>query len=790
MPITTLQNTRWEFNNTIDFQGHSGTFNIYFETISGSVAFTSIRIDYSTQEIYYVGIGGDTLAYGYDDIEQTYAWFDNDLQQIKITGGTDVETSDLIYFITDNATELPIPTYNITYHLTKLSTVGAPNTIQEDATETLRIIVASGYEDDYRLPTNITVTGCDYNYAGGYVDLYNAYSDVDIWAEAEEIPTYSITFNLTNLTHTGATTIRENGTADCTLIANTGYLLPNSIEVTGASYSYSRVTGEVALDMPTGNVTITARGGANPSSLGITFYRQNCENIRVDKSEYLTQVAYYTGTLREETSLISPTIRIATDVFQPCNYAYIGDFGRYYYITDIVSVRKGLWEVSLSCDVLMTYRLGIKDTNAIVSRNEFEYDNKIIDERVLFKADDEITQLDVNLVTSPINFAGNITRYQYIINSACEDGLLASSAKINKITNTNHKYVLNYSNLLSFTEEMQTSSFADALTHLFENNPVEAILSIKAYPFIIPHGNVDTQMKIGNYRSSVNGRSLSVYTNYEFEVGRFNIPSISWISYVADYSLYLPCFGFVTLDASQIVDKYISIRYEVDFDTGQCLARVLSSDDNSFNVVEEIYRTTFGIGIDIPVSQTNAQDLARNLITTGIVMASLAAITVSPALLSVPSSVGMVAGSVIENSTASSLMGTVNPALTGAVTSAKNIPINVVKGEMPRVATGYLTARGIQQQAPHIYRGTNNGNSGLGLYSSENPYIIMMRKKPIYPTNYYHVNGAPLYQTKSLGSVSGYTECINVRLESTQFNSALYEERESVIKQLESGVIL
>ena len=59
----------------------------------------------------------------------------------------------------------------------------------------------------------------------------------------------------------------------------------------------------------------------------------------------------------------------------------VGDFGRYYYITDIVSVRKGLWEVSLSCDVIMTYRLGIKNAQAFVERNENTNNPYIIDKK-------------------------------------------------------------------------------------------------------------------------------------------------------------------------------------------------------------------------------------------------------------------------------------------------------------------------------------------------------------------------------------------------------------------------
>lgn len=376
-----LQNTKWQFSSSVDFQGRTGTFQIYFELVSGLSAYNSISIDYTTQEIHYLDTGRDTLVYGYDDISGTYGWFSEDYRSIFITGGNDVENQQLIFFINENATEIPPQTFNITYNLTRLSTVGAPATITEYTSKEFRIEVPEQYKEDYDVPTSITVTGCEYEYAQGYVHIYNPYDTVIITASAVEIPQYTITFDLTNITYSGDTTIREGRNAEGTLTAQPEYVLPDTIQVEGALYYYDKNTGVISFSTPTGNVIVTARGRVNPSSLGITFFRQNCENIRIDKSEYLTQVAYYTGTLREETSLVSPIIRIATDVFKPCNYAYIGDFGRYYYITDIVSVRKGLWEISLSCDVLMTYRLGIKKAQAFVERNENTNNPYIIDKK-------------------------------------------------------------------------------------------------------------------------------------------------------------------------------------------------------------------------------------------------------------------------------------------------------------------------------------------------------------------------------------------------------------------------
>ena len=54
------------------------------------------------------------------------------------------------------------------------------------------------------------------------------------------------------------------------------------------------------------------------------------------------------------------------------NYAYISEFGRYYYITNVVCVGD-LFEVHMHVDVLMSFKSGIRSNNAVVSRQEKTY---------------------------------------------------------------------------------------------------------------------------------------------------------------------------------------------------------------------------------------------------------------------------------------------------------------------------------------------------------------------------------------------------------------------------------
>ncbi len=90
---------------------------------------------------------------------------------------------------------------------------------------------------------------------------------------AYKLPSYSITYNLTNLTSdsTNPTTIGNGETASIIITAPTGYNLPSKITVTGCEYTWEANTGVLDISNPTGNVTITAEGVAETYSVTINL---------------------------------------------------------------------------------------------------------------------------------------------------------------------------------------------------------------------------------------------------------------------------------------------------------------------------------------------------------------------------------------------------------------------------------------------------------------------------------------------------------------------------------------
>lgn len=96
----------------------------------------------------------------------------------------------------------------------------------------------------------------------------------------------------------------------------------------------------------------------------------------------VTDIATVTGVvLKENTSVINPVVIIKAEVNDiiDCNYVYIGTFKRHYFVTDKVSVKNGMWELHLHSDALSTYWSQLKECEAIVKRQETDYNAYISD---------------------------------------------------------------------------------------------------------------------------------------------------------------------------------------------------------------------------------------------------------------------------------------------------------------------------------------------------------------------------------------------------------------------------
>ena len=140
--------------------------------------------------------------------------------------------------------------------------------------------------------------------------------------------------------------------------------------------------------------------------MDIILYTTGSEKNEIRKS--LQNNLTLSGALRNQSSVVSPSFTIEHVNPTQYNYCFIPEFNRYYFITDIVSIRTNIWRIDCVVDVLMSYQAQILNLDVIVS------DDSLPDSETYFVG--EQWQTTVKTKTDVINFpSGLLEQGEYIL---------------------------------------------------------------------------------------------------------------------------------------------------------------------------------------------------------------------------------------------------------------------------------------------------------------------------------------------------------------------------------------
>ena len=140
----------------------------------------------------------------------------------------------------------------------------------------------------------------------------------------------------------------------------------------------------------------------------VQLYTNASEYDHVDKT--LTQIGTdLTCTARGECSILYPEIEIAVDsIPAAANYMYIADFGRYYFIDEIVSVRTGLVRIRGTVDPLTSFATQLRQCSGIVHRAESP-------EAYNTYLDDGAFRAYANPTIRTLEFPNGFTTWEYLL---------------------------------------------------------------------------------------------------------------------------------------------------------------------------------------------------------------------------------------------------------------------------------------------------------------------------------------------------------------------------------------
>lgn len=176
----------------------------------------------------------------------------------------------------------------------------------------------------------------------------------------------------------------------------------------------ARQVGEVVYILPDPIVPPTPPTPAG--SFDIELYRNTAEVNRVDKTDYLTRIDTLSGTLRDECSLLSPSIVYQSENVPTYNYVYIPIFNRYYYVTTLSSVGKNVWRMELNCDVLMSYKDSIFMLQGVIGRQENDFNDFLIDDKIPTQKDAIVEIVNpISTTLNPFDTRKGFTDYIYAL---------------------------------------------------------------------------------------------------------------------------------------------------------------------------------------------------------------------------------------------------------------------------------------------------------------------------------------------------------------------------------------
>lgn len=475
--------------------------------------------------------------------------------------------------------------------------------------------------------------------------------------------------------------------------------------------------------------------------MNIIFY-SNFNKERESTKVPSPEIAQHTisGTLKEETSILTPVIKIPSKNISPqfaYNYAYIPQFERYYFVQDYI-YNPPFWEVNLVCDVLASHRKNIGMTLAYVARSTSEWDGSIVD--IMYPANsDPVTYVDIPISKNP--FTSDAQKGTYVLGVI--NGESSNGASVGAVT----YYIMPASTLAAIKNMLMGNpawlgiSSDDLSDGLVKGliDPYQYVVSCTWFPFSV---NVALFPEVNTFKmgwwtwpvSSINVISSSAHYNVQIDFNVRRHPQSDRGQYLnvapySSYSLFIPTFGNIALNPAWCDDtNVINCVIRTDLVTGQAQLGIIL-DGGLLPVM--VYNGNIGVNIQLAQISQNTS--------------------------------GMISG--------------VASAVTGGI---GNLFTGNLGGAISSAATGISSA--LQSAIPRVSTSGQNGCFSV----FDTPSTITSQFYRVADEDLYRL-GRPLCKTRFLNRLTGYVQCVKPEY---PWNDVTDVERSQILGYMSSGMYL
>ena len=327
--------------------------------------------------------------------------------------------------------------------------------------------------------------------------------------------------------------------------------------------------------------------------------------------------------IKSPSSIMNPVIELDTNPMA-YNYAYIQDFGRYYFINDI-RFDKGLWICYLDIDVMATYKTTIGSTSTYVLRAANGQNQYLIDNAFPMTGD---------ITTSKVSIEAQGT-------ATFNSGYYYVTVTGDSMSNGKTIFMLTPAQFSSLLSSLFTTAdgynWGDLTRGVINSlmNPIEYISSVYWLPWALSTTGSQT-LKCGLWDSGLTCSTVSgvgVIKGYTITLPK-HPQAATYGKYCnmrpfSDYFIDLGFTGIIELDPTRLVDVasiYISVAFDAITGQGRVYgAEVINGSNLLFDV-------KVPLGVPIPMSQVSSSigdmindtlKVAGDLVTANYGMAAL-----------------------------------------------------------------------------------------------------------------------------------------------------------------------
>jgi len=327
----------------------------------------------------------------------------------------------------------------------------------------------------------------------------------------------------------------------------------------------------------------------------------------------------YNCVLKDGCGIMSPVIKLDLGLtFSPdgFNYAYIPDFGRYYFVKEWFFLDR-LWYCYLEEDTLATWRDNIGGQSFYILRAAYAHDGEVTDDMYPTKSKPTITRAALNDTL----WYGNLSSGYFVISVICKGAATGVKYYVTNITGLQglNNALMNSASWLQVPQDITEGGIDENLLRtLF--NPFQYISSVKWYPFK-PHtvaGSSSSSMNYGWWSINLSSGSVETLDTSSYAgthlSSYFAIPKHPQAALRGKYlnaapftrfSVQIQPFGYIVVDPAPFIDETLMlVEIDVDTTTGRGILKILAGG----TVVE---MRVIDFGVEMPISQIAVDKLAQ-----------------------------------------------------------------------------------------------------------------------------------------------------------------------------------